>query len=218
MRFVPNFRPVAQLQGHYPISEIEPEQGCYSATPGFVRQHCGPIACSVLDAVPAEYFEAARRAGLYPNIDVRVHRLYPGNVPAYPGLHCDANVRETYFGQPQPEHTPVSQHMICSVSTAPDGVSCTEFVTEPCEVDVSADDGPALWARVHEATKHLDRVGVPDGQLTQFDSSTLHMATPARVRGWRLFFRIAMWHRPNLGHGKLSRQEMIYLPSENVGW
>lgn len=222
MQFLPNFEKlqVQAVRGCYSVEEMEPEQGVYSATPEFVREHCGPIANSILDRIPEWYFEEAKDRGLYPNIDVRVHRLYPGNIPAYPGLHCDGNVRETYFAQPDLLNTPVSRHIICSVSTHPEGVSNTEFVTVPCEVELPQDPNkhPGIWAMVHEKTKHLPRTTIPDGDLILFDSLALHCATPAKFRGWRLFFRMAMWYRPNLGRGKLSRQEMIYVSSDNFGW
>jgi hypothetical protein len=218
--FMPSFETIAEVRPTRTIAELEREQGVYSATPDFIRANCGPIANEILDAVPDWYFTEARARGLWPNIDVRVHRLYPGNVPAYPGYHCDANVRETYFGQPSPEHTPVSRHVTCSVSTEPEGVSLTEFLLEPVELTVSGDArSPTLWAQVDEQVRDARAVSVPDGRLTLFDSCTLHRASPARVRGWRLFFRLAMWYRPNLGQGQISRQEMVYLPAApGSGW
>lgn len=52
-----------------------------------------------------------------------------------------------------------------------------------------------------------------------FDSWTLHRAMPTKIRGWRLFFRMAMWHKPNLGEdGMISKQEQVYKLVEGSGW
>lgn len=106
--FVPNFQVLRRVPGKYTIAEMEKEVGMYSATPEFVRKHGGAIANRFLDQVPTEYFAALDRAKLWPNLDIRIHRLYPGDYPAYPGWHCDGELRETYFGQPNLDLTPAS--------------------------------------------------------------------------------------------------------------
>jgi hypothetical protein len=221
--FAPKFRVVRELPGVFSIPDLEAERGVYSATPRFVRQHCGPIAVSILDAVPDDYFAEAERLGLYPNIDVRIHRLYPGDYPAYPGWHCDGEFRETYFSQPDLDRIPVSHHMVATASTHPEGVSNTQFLNEPFRADVDEDaKDVTLWGQVHrqlEAKGYTSLVDTRDGQLVAFDSRTLHRAMPTKVRGWRLFFRISMWHRPNLGAGgMLTKQEQVYKVAEGTGW
>lgn len=223
INFNSNHKVIATTTGTASITELEKEQGMYSATPEFCLEYGGPITKKLLQAVPDSYILEAHKKGLYPNIDVRVHRLYPGNYPAYPGWHCDAQFRETFFGQPKPDQTKLSDHLIATVSSDPNGISLTEFINEPIEMkltDQSPDD--SLWREVDSQMKKKDKIPtwtMPDGHLTRFDCWTLHRAKPANIRGWRLFFRMAMWYRPNLGEGKLSKQEMIYMDLNNpTGW
>ena len=225
--FNANQRVVGQLKrGTFDLDELEQEQSMYSATPEFCREYGGPITRNILQEVPEEFYAQAHQRGLFPNIDVRIHRLYPGNYPAYPGWHCDAQFRETYFGQPRREQTEISDHLICTVSSQPNGVSNTEFIDESVELEIADHDpeeGVAFWALVDRQMKK-ERKGVkiwrmPDGYLTRFDCLTLHRCRPATRRGWRLFFRVAMWYRPNLDGSKLSRQEHVYVDTrEPTGW
>lgn len=222
--FNANHSVVASTKGCATIEELEKEQGMYSATPEFCYEHGGPITRNLLELVPQSYLDETEERGLFANIDVRVHRLYPGNYPAYPGWHCDAQFRETFFGQPRTERTEVSDHLIATVSTHESGVSLTEFVDDELSLDIdnySPEEGTAFWKLVDE---EMDRTEfkssfMKDGDLTRFDCWTLHRCTPANVRGWRLFFRVAMWYRPNLDGGKLSKQEVIYLNMQKpTGW
>jgi len=212
---------VGRVEGKATIQELEKEVGMYSATPEFCLRYGGPIARNILTTVPKEYYDEARRRGQYPNIDVRIHRLYPGNYPAYPGWHCDAQYRETYFGQPRPNHTALSDHLICTVATE-SGISNTEFIAKEVAIDLACNEADAnYWANVDVAMQEQDVQTwlMPDGDLTRFDCWTLHRCQPAQKRGWRLFFRMAMWYRPNLGEGQLSKQEMIYMDLQRpTGW
>lgn len=226
MRYVfePNFCLVDMLQGVFPIAALEKEHGVYSATPEFVRKNCGPIANEILDKVPEWYYQEARDLGLYPNIDVRIHRLYPGDYPAYPGWHCDGEFRETYFSQPDLDKIKVGQHLICTVSSHEGGVSNCQFLDEKFEFE--SDEQPTsentLWGQVHrkllsgQTRKTWDTV---DGDVVLFDPRSLHRVMPTKTRGWRLFFRMSMWHRPNLGDGgMLTKQEQVYKLVEGSGW
>ena len=220
--FAPNYRIVGEFDGCAAIAELEREVGVYSATPEFVRANCGPIARSILGLVPGWYYERAEQLGLMPNCDVRVHRLYPGDYPAYPGWHCDGEFRETYFSQPDLDRIPVSYHLFATVSSHAAGVSNCEFLGRSHELHLSSPptSDHTLWG-------HLDTSlagspagwEAPDGNLVLFDARTPHRVRPARVRGWRLFFRMSMWHRPSLGAGgKLTRQEQVYKLTEGGGW
>ena len=225
-------RPLSFVKRTRSIEELEEEQGMYSATVPYAKKHGGPITNEIIDAIPEWYKKEACDLCLFLNIDIRVHRLYPGNYPAYPGWHCDANYRETFFGQPSQERTKLSKHIICTVSSEPDGVSNTVFLeNSPVIIDMDGDpnDGAPFWAKVDErinkafnvkmSPPEIKEKRVPDGTLTLFDCATLHRAEAARVRGWRLFFRVSMWYRPNLDGGKLSKQEMIYMDfSKPKGW
>ena len=220
--FTPDITTVGSFTSLASISDLAEEQGVYSASPEFVKSNCGPIANSILDQIPDSFYTEADEAGLFVNIDVRVHRLYKGDYPAYPGWHCDGEYRETYKSQPDLSRVVPHKHLVGTVSTEPDGVSLTQFVSEPVTVtigDVSEID--TLWGQVHNQIEQLDpaTVWTADGDLTQFGSFTLHRATPAVTRGWRLFFRASMWHKPYLGDGgMISRQEQIYQILEGKGW
>lgn len=227
IEFRPNFTIINNIPGCYTIEEIDNETSVYSATPEFVRRHCGPIANNILDNVPESYFEEANGLNLFPNIDVRIHRLYPGDYPAYPDWHCDGEYRETYFSQPDLDKIPVSKHVVCTVSTHKNGISNCEFLLDSIDfVDKANSDMQStqaqhnLWGRVHEAiSPNSSTYQSQDGEIVMFDARSLHRVMPAKRRGWRLFFRISMWHKPNLGEGgKISKQEQVYKLVESSGW
>lgn len=221
--FAPDFSTIATFDGLASIPALEREVGVYSASPEFVRAHCGPIAVGILDRIPESYHAEADRLGLSVNIDVRIHRLYPTDIPAYPGWHCDGEYRETYFSQPDLDRVKVHHHLIATVSSHEGGVSNTEFLDEPFAFEsdsISPDHG--LWQQVNEglgAGEPRRTRRARDGELVHFDSWTLHRACPAMVRGWRLFFRASMWHRPHLGDGgMISKQEQVYKYIGHYGW
>jgi hypothetical protein len=224
LTFHPQVKVLARFPGHVGIAALAEEIGVYSASPDFIRQHCGPIAQQILSTIPEEYYEEAARLGLLPNCDIRIHRLYPGDFPGYPGWHCDGEYRADYHSQPDMSKMPTHRHLVATVSTAEEGVSNTEFLDQVFTFHSVAPVTVAntLWGQVHtEIEKHseLRRHQALDGELTQFDSWTLHRAMPAKIRGWRLFFRMSMWHKPYLGDGgMISRQEQVYKLYEGSGW
>lgn len=223
-KFNGSHKVIANTQGTYSIQELEQEIGVYSATIPFVLANGGPIARKLVSTIPEEYIMLARSLHLFINVDIRIHRLYPGDYPAYPGWHCDGEFRETYFSQPDMHRVPVHNHLVATVSSAASGVSNTEFINESMACEVQEPTvGHTLWGQVNAHVESL--VGVPtyiskDGELICFDSWTLHRATPARIRGWRLFFRASMWHKANLGAGgKITKQEQVYkLIGQDCGW
>ena len=222
MDFSPNYKVISKIEGSASIEELSEEVGVYSATPDFVRRTCGPIACTMLDSIPDSWFKEARDKKLWPNFDVRVHRLYPGDFPAYPGWHCDGQYRETYFTQPKTDHVMCGRHIIGYVSSI-EGVSRTEFLSQKhsLTLDSIPSQQETLWGMLDKSIESLDEYDsweLPEGNLVLFDSSTPHRATPSKKRGWRLFFRASMWYRENLGEGKVSRQEHIYKLVEGSGW
>jgi hypothetical protein len=221
--FKPNFSVVHEVQPVWSIAALEKEQGVYSATPAFVRAHCGEIGNLLLSQVPDEWYAETERLKLYPNCDIRIHRLYPGDFPAYPGWHCDGEFRETYFSQPDLERIFVSHHLTAHVSSHQGGISRTQFLAQPftCTIQDPCSEH-TLWGQVDAALEKVQErqlFDVQDGQMVRFDSWTLHRCMPARIRGWRLFFRMSGWHRRNLGDGgMLSRQEQVYKMVEGSGW
>lgn len=228
--FAPDFKTIGTIAGTATIAELANETGMYSASLPFLRRNGGPIVQRILDAIPPEWYQLCQDLGMFPNGDVRIHRLYPGDFPAYPGWHCDGEYRETYFSQPDLDKIPLSKHIICCVSSDADGVSNPEFLLDPITVPVDmsrwnlrvTEQQHTLWAVAHkavEANPNLRRVSIPDGHITEFGCRSLHRVMPARIRGWRLFFRLSMWHKPNLGDGGcLTRQEQVYQVIGNHGW
>lgn len=223
--FRPNYEIVGHVKPVRSIPELAAEVGMYSATADFVRRNGGPISIDILDRIPEWYYTETAKKGLSINIDIRIHRLYPGDFPAYPGWHCDGEFRETYFSQPDLDRINVSRHLICTVSSHEGGVSNTEFLDEDFDVCI---DRPTpdhtLWGQVHSGLSHIAKTRLlrtrvmQDGEMTLFDPWTLHRCTATRIRGWRLFFRASQWHRPNLGEGMLSKQEQVYKLVEGGGW
>lgn len=221
--FNPNYKLLCRLQGQYSIADLEKEVGVYSATPDFIRKHCGKIANNILESIPGWYYDEAEKLGLFPNCDVRIHRLYPGDFPAYPGWHCDGEFRETYFSQPDLDRIKVHKHIICTVSSHEGGVSNCRFLKQPFELQtVQPTQDHTLWGQLDKAISEQSRndfFDSSDGEMILFDSWTPHKVMPAKIRGWRLFFRMSMWHKPNLGDGgMISKQEQVYKLVEGSGW
>lgn len=219
--FEPSLQQVGSFAPTATIEQIAEEVGIYSASPNFIRDNGGPLTNAILDQIPSDWFAEAEDLGLYPNIDVRVHRLYKDDFPAVPGWHCDGEYRKTYHSQPELDKIVMHRHIVGTVSTSPTGVSLTEFVTDPLSVEIDESGNAGVWEQVH---RHIDKVGptiveAQDGALYDFGSMTLHRCAPAKERGWRLFLRASMWHKPYLqGEGTIARQEYVYRLSEEKGW
>lgn len=220
--FIPNFQVIANFQPTYSIKEFEKEIGVYSATPKFINENCGNIAKTILKQIPNSYYEEADKLKLYVNCDVRIHRLYPSDYPAYPGWHADGEFRETYFSQPDLNRIQVHKHLIATVSSHNSGISNTQFLNETFNFESEENPDFNLWQQVNEVLDSKQNKSIwdsKDGQLCQFDSWTLHRTMPAKIRGWRLFFRMSMWHKPNLGNGgMITKQEQVYKYIGNAGW
>lgn len=222
-----NFKPEIETLGTFSpnasIGELAEETGMYSASPDFAKKHGGKLTQMMLDQVPESFYEECDRLALYPNIDVRVHRLYPGDFPAVPGWHTDGEFRKDYHSQPDLDKFTEHAHIIGSISTDINGVSMTEVVHEDFEANIENPDADnTLWQQVHEQIEEHkpSTLLIPDGHMTKIGAMTLHRATPARIRGWRLFVRLSMWHKPYISNegGTLARQEYVYRLSESKGW
>ena len=221
--FVPEYGKVGSFTPVASVKDFAEENGLYSASPEFVRAHGGPLTLQMLDQIPDSFYDDCDRLGLYPNFDVRVHRLYPGDYPAVPGWHTDGEFRKDYHAQPDLDKFTEHAHIVGTMSTDEAGVSLTEVVDEKFVGTVADPDADrTLWSQVHEQieAQNVATIHLPDGQLTKMGAMTLHRATPARVRGWRLFMRASMWHKPYLSEegGSIARQEYVYRVSESKGW
>lgn len=177
----------------------------------------------MMDKIPSDFYDECESLGLFPNIDVRVHRLYPGDFPAVPGWHTDGEFRRDYHSQPDLNKFTEHSHIIGSISTDDDGVSLTDVVNEEFEAEIeNPNEDHTLWQQVHDQIEAHEpsTLYIPDGQLTKIGAMTLHRASPARTRGWRLFLRLSMWHKPYISDegGSIARQEYVYRLSESKGW
>lgn len=206
-----------------PISALAAEPSLFSATVEFALQSGGPVTRKIVEHLkdkPAVI--RAIDAGLHPVIDVRVQRLMPGMYPSIPGWHCDAVPRGDYHAQPDfSKIHPDAVHFTTLVSTAEDGVSATEFLGTPIEVEF--EDHLPVWQQLHrhiEARKDAEQHVIwraRNGEVFQFETLVPHRTTPTTTRGWRLFFRMSLYHNPPLMNGVPSQQQ-VYLLSEDNGW
>jgi hypothetical protein len=211
--FVPALKELSSFDGLASPSALEKEVGVFAADLAFVRAHCGPLAQRFIDAVPQDYYRQAKKAGLYPNCDVRLHYLSPGQYPAAPGWHCDAAIRETSFDSLAPS-VAVANNLIGTISSSAYGVSNTEFALAPLTIDSAYTYGndPLLWKEVDAALNESSpgTFTTEDGVLYGFDPYTLHRATPAKTLGWRLFFRMSLWVPPPGHVPGVASSEQVY--------
>lgn len=221
--FKPKFELLSTIQPTHTISDIDQETSVYSASPKYLREHGGPISHAFLDAVPQAFYDKAKALSFNVIVDVRIHRLNRGEFPAVPGWHVDGDIRKDYFSQPDISKQDVlGDHIICAVSSHEDGVSNFEIIPDPLQCDLDMDDPDrTVYAQLHEHIEahSIPRITTRDGQMYFMNSQTIHRATPARVRGWRIFFRMSMYHQGYLsGEGKIAKQQQVYILSEGNGW
>jgi hypothetical protein len=211
--FVPSLKEVATFDGLASPSALEKEVGVYAADLGFIRTHCGPLAQSFIDAVPQEYYREAKKSGLVPNCDIRLHYLKAGQYPAAPGWHCDAATRETSFDAKAPGIA-ITNNLVGTISSSAYGVSNTEFALDSLTIDSEYDYGndPQLWKEVDDALNESAprTLTTEDGVLYGFDPYTLHRAAPAKTLGWRLFFRMSLWVPPPGHLPGIATSEQVY--------
>lgn len=225
LKFTPQVKRVAQMAPIATIDEIAGENTIVGASIEFAKKYGGGLVQDLIKTLPDAFYEHAEKLKKHIIVDVRVHRLNVGDVPAYPGWHCDGWPRNGYHEQPNPLEVTPATHIVCTLSSEEGGVSRTEFINAPVEINVYAEPPASfkLWQAVdttiNMASPAIGTYELGDGQVCAFDQLTLHRATPAKKRGWRLYFRASHSHTPPLdGGGKLGRQEMIYNTNPNHGW
>ena len=160
----------------------------------------------------------AKQEGLSAIIDVRVQRLMTGMYPSIPGWHCDAVPRCNYHGQPRFDLiNPAAFHVALTLSSEPFGVSNTEYVVDPIRPKLY--DNEHVYKDLHEQVEKIGPIvqTMADNVFVKFTPKTIHRATPTRRRGWRMFMRFSMYHKPPIVNG-VSGQQQVYLLSEKNGW
>lgn len=219
VNFAPKITPAGM--GALTVEQIAAEPSLHSASPMFVYQHGGALAKRMLAQVSTLYAKEiakAEKAGLSAIVDVRTQRLMPGMFPSIPGWHCDAVPRNSYHGQPEfGAIIPEAFHVACLLSTGLYGISNTEFVSDPVKIRVYDDE--KVYKDVHREVERIDpakRV-LQDGEFAFFTPKTIHRAVACHVRGWRIFFRFSMYHKPPLANA-IPNAQQVYILSEANGW
>jgi hypothetical protein len=211
------------MQGHFLLERLAAEPSLFSCSMEHAEQLGGELTKEILHLVKLRLrtrMKAAYAAGLTEIIDVRVQRLMPRMFPSIPGWHCDAVPRANYFSQPEFERVnPHSFHTTMILDSNLDGheVSNTSYLQE--SIDFVYDEKLPVWKQLHdqiEDTFHRVFCWKP-GELITFDSFTPHKAKPCLNRGWRLFFRMSMYHNPPVAN-KVQNAQQVYILSEANGW
>jgi hypothetical protein len=223
MQFFVNQAPVFQPSGiKMPTSvQLLEEQCLFSCSLTAIEMYAGPIVKDAVDRICQLYEVPIRRGinhGLSAVVDVRVHRLFPGQFPGIPGWHCDFVPRGAYSGQPNFALVhPDAFHVALLLSDQQAGVSNTQFVESAIRPQIF--DQEAVYANLHH---EVDRIGpalvtANDGQFVWFNQKSIHRAMPAHRRGTRLFLRFSMVEKPVIANGR-PKQMQVYQLSEAQGW
>lgn len=216
--------PSAVMLGHVSTDMISDEPLLYSASPEFAREFGGPLTQAALRKMEECLFQASMLPdGHHWVIDTRSHMLMPGQYPAIGGWHCDAVPRANYNAQPDLKLLRSDiWHAAVHVSTHPEGVSSTEFLSTPVSIHINPE---RVWSSAHESLQQLlklddptgDAVKTPgDGQVVVFNMPTFHRARPAVRRGWRWWMRASMYYARPIN--KIRRHVQVYTSSEGTGW
>jgi hypothetical protein len=166
-------------------------------------------------------------------VDVKVHMLLPGFMPAIPGWHTDGVPRwdgsrwTPESGEPslaeqeawEDAGEPVAPRFHLYVS----GSGClTRFMTEELPLDVPDDIGTNLYAYIsgQVGEKPVQRVQTFPGRVIEWDWWNLHTAAKAEKREWRYLCRVTETDHvePQTDLRQILRtQEQVYVPTE-FGW
>jgi hypothetical protein len=217
--FTPNIKTIGELDLPVrDIHEIKNEPMIYSGTPDFAHHKGGPLTKEILRRIMRdEMYLAVQALGpddFHTVVDTRVTMTMPGMYPSIPGWHCDDVPRGKTHNQPVLHGiNPFVQHFMVLVSDQEAAVSCTEFVTEPFEVDV---DLANVWNSVDravEAEKPKTRF-LKQGEIIRFNQEAIHRASMTKTAGWRFFIRVSYTHREPANEHR--NQVQVYV--SNNGW
>ena len=203
------------------MGQINREKGVHSWSPRKMEQSGTPMLQKISREAIETFLPHLQKnyPERHPVIDARVQRLMPGMYPSIPGWHCDACPRSDYHSQPDLNHGLGDEmaHVVCTFSTEQDGVSNTQFLTSDLELEV--DPSQKVWSQVHDQIQRVQPpiYELPDQTWALMNFNTVHAASPAKIRGARIFFRLSMM--PNLAKDSDERSaEQVYILSEANGW
>ena len=213
--FNPTIEVVNKTNGIATQEQIHDEPMLFSAHPEFAAERGGPLTIAALKML-CYHLPKVATEGKHLVIDTRSHMLMPGMYPAIGGWHCDAVARSDYNAQPDLSKMDGAKHWVMTLSTHPEGVSRTEFITQ--DYTAKDIDKDLVWGSVSRGIgngDNLDKMLLKDGELLMFTSSTLHRAMPATRRGWRWFFRCSEYH--SKPQNKIRKQVQVYTDISG-GW
>ena len=206
------FKPSIETLGKYSYrptkKEISNETILFQSDLEYSSRHGGDLTRSIIDQLfKNQLFLTHYKNNQNVIVDTRSTLTMPGTYPSIPGWHCDDVPRS--IRSPQPDLSMVSenvQHFMVLLSDV-DNVSSTEFVTEKVMIDVDPD---RVWNSVDQ---HLNQTKVKTGFLEtgliiRFDQKTIHRASPSLSKGWRLFFRLSLSHKPP--RNEIRKQVQVY--------
>jgi hypothetical protein len=223
MQLVVNRPPLLHDGKWSPVSaeRLSNEISFHATHPSVVHDASISFAKEALVQVESFYraeIDFARKNGLSAMVDCRVQRFMPDMFGSIPGWHCDFVPRSTITGQPNfSAVNPAAFQVAVTLSAEPQGVSNTEYVDTSLSVKVF--DDAHVYRDLHYAVEQLKPFTqqVKDGVFVKFTPKTMHRATCAKRRGWRLFFRYAMVHKPEIKN-VINPPQQMYLLSEGNGW
>lgn len=200
------------------IADMTGEPSLFSCNPEAAEMLGGPhTRAFVQRCMEDPAAKSALASGLYPVLDTRTQRLMPGMFPSIPGWHCDNVPRDTYYSQPDFTRVhPDSVHFLMLLATEADGVSRTEFLTEPFEFNPNPQE---VWKSLHQQITAVSppTMKVEPGVIYRFSCQDAHKTNPCTTRGWRIFMRLSFLASPAIGN-MVSEANQVYILSEENGW
>lgn len=201
-------------------SEMNEEPMLYMADLEFAKEHGGLLTKKIINHLESYFEKLYSRSPIAdwnPIIDTRVNMLMKGMYPAIPQWHCDAVPRSEQYSQPDlTKIDPAIRHFCCLLSTHPNGCSQTEYLTQDLTVDVNPND---VWASVDSIVRgmwNVENAYAQDGEIIEFNQSTLHQATACHTPGWRMFFRLTV-NSLTKPKNKIRKQVQVYTV-QGKGW
>jgi len=209
IHFSSKFNKVASILGHYSQNVLRMEPSIYSAGINYVKRNGGVLTNKILDNYGYKFYKQGKQNNLNTLIDVRLfYDMQINDYPSYPGWHAD-------FDGSKIDNKPRGEHLVCSLSSHPEGVSNTRFYKGDVEIPMT--DGLVTWQSVHKYMTDIESkepnnfYDAKDGEIIILDNETLHTSTPAINRGVRLFMRMTHTDAEiSEEDGKLSNQIAVY--------
>ena len=190
--FLPSYHKVGAISPTYSVDEMRDEVELTRVPLLLAQETSGPIVQSMMDLIPPAFYAEATAHSLPLTVDVRLHYLDAGENLSYRGWHADGEHYDDV--QPSLKHAGDRQHLFCSASTHPDGVTHTQVVTTPLTLTVNPVN---VWEDINRdiavlPSSRYQTLTIHDGSMYQLDGNTLHRILPAHNDGSWLFFRVRM--------------------------